>query len=43
MLKPDTSFILAKEKLGWEPKITLEQGLRKTIEYFERKLSEEKK
>jgi hypothetical protein len=43
MLKPDTSFILAKEKLGWEPKISLEQGLRKTIEYFERKLSEEKK
>jgi len=26
----------AKEKLGWEPKIALEEGLRKTIEYFEK-------
>ena len=25
---------LAKEKLGWEPKIQLEEGLKKTIEYF---------
>lgn len=25
---------LAKEKLDWEPKIALEEGLRKTIEYF---------
>jgi len=25
---------LAKEKLGWEPKIPLRQGLEKTIEYF---------
>ena len=25
---------LAKEKLGWEPKIDLEDGLAKTIEYF---------
>jgi UDP-glucuronate decarboxylase len=30
--KPDIS--LAKEKLGWEPKIPLEEGLLKTIEYF---------
>ncbi len=30
--KPDIS--LAKEKLDWEPKIQLEQGLVKTIEYF---------
>lgn len=30
--KPDIS--LAKEKLGWEPKIELEEGLEKTIEYF---------
>lgn len=29
---PDIS--LAKEKLGWEPKIKLEEGLEKTIEYF---------
>lgn len=30
--KPDIS--LAKEKLNWEPKIKLEEGLTKTIEYF---------
>jgi len=30
--KPDIS--LAKAKLGWEPKIKLEEGLKKTIEYF---------
>jgi UDP-glucuronate decarboxylase len=30
--KPDIS--LAKEKLGWEPKISLDLGLLKTIEYF---------
>ncbi len=30
--KPDIS--LAKEKLGWEPKIDLEEGLKRTIKYF---------
>ncbi len=30
--KPDIS--LAKEKLDWEPKIPLEKGLKRTIEYF---------
>jgi len=30
--KPDIS--LAKEKFGWEPEINLEDGLKKTIEYF---------
>ena len=25
---------MAKDRLGWEPKITLEEGLKKTIEYF---------
>lgn len=30
--QPDIS--LAKEKLGWEPKAKLENGLKKTIEYF---------
>ncbi|WP_089726382.1 UDP-glucuronic acid decarboxylase family protein [Candidatus Thiosymbion oneisti] len=25
----------ARERLGWEPKVTLEEGLRKTIAYFE--------
>lgn len=27
---------LAKEKLGWSPKINLEEGLKKTIDYFEK-------
>jgi UDP-glucuronate decarboxylase len=27
---------LAREKLSWEPKVQLEEGLKKTIEYFER-------
>ncbi|MBW2663162.1 MAG: SDR family oxidoreductase [Deltaproteobacteria bacterium] len=31
--KPDIT--LAKQELGWEPKIKLEDGLVKTIEYFE--------
>jgi UDP-glucuronate decarboxylase len=26
---------MAREKLGWEPKIPLQQGLVKTIAYFE--------
>ena len=30
--KPDIS--LAKEKLGWEPKVQLDEGLKKTIGYF---------
>jgi UDP-glucuronate decarboxylase len=30
--KPDIS--LAKKELGWEPKISLEEGLKKTIDYF---------
>ncbi len=31
--KPDIS--LAKEKLNWEPKIKLDDGLKKTIQYFD--------
>ncbi len=31
--KPDIT--LAKKELSWEPKIPLEEGLKKTIEYFE--------
>ena len=30
--KPDIT--LAKDELGWEPKVQLEEGLMKTIEYF---------
>jgi UDP-glucuronate decarboxylase len=36
--KPDISR--AKELLNWEPKIQLEEGLRKTIEYFDKLLKE---
>lgn len=34
--KPDIS--LAKEKLGWEPKVELKEGLEKTIQFFEKLL-----
>lgn len=34
--KPDIT--LAKKELDWEPQVNLEDGLRKTIEYFERTL-----
>ncbi len=36
--RPDIS--LAREKLGWEPSVALEEGLGKTIEYFEKVLKE---
>lgn len=36
--RPDIS--LAREKLGWEPFVDLEEGLGKTIEYFEKVLKE---
>ena len=35
---PDIS--LAREVLGWEPKVKLEEGLQQTIEYFKRQLSQ---
>lgn len=35
--RPDLT--IAKTKLGWEPKVPLEQGLKKTIEYFDSILS----
>lgn len=35
--KPDIS--LAKEKLNWEPRINLAEGLQKTIKYFESQIS----
>jgi UDP-glucuronate decarboxylase len=35
--KPDIT--VAKEKLGWEPKVSLDEGLRKTIDYFDKLLS----
>ncbi|MGD9189439.1 MAG: GDP-mannose 4,6-dehydratase, partial [Desulfobacteraceae bacterium] len=36
--KPDIS--VAKSELQWEPKVTLEQGLKNTIAYFDKLLSE---
>ena len=36
--RPDIS--LAREKLGWEPRADVEQGLKKTIEYFRGIISE---
>ena len=36
--RPDIS--LAREKLGWEPSVDLDEGLGKTIEYFEKVLKE---
>lgn len=33
------NITLAKEKLNWEPKTSLEEGLKRTIEYFKDRLS----
>ncbi len=38
--RPDIS--LAKTKLGWEPKVQLEDGLSRTIDYFKEKLGYKK-
>jgi len=39
--RPDIS--LAKEKLNWEPKVPLEKGLEKTVQYFDELLKGERK
>ena len=36
--QPDIT--LAREKLGWEPRVPLEEGLAKTIDYFRNKLKD---
>ncbi len=36
--QPDIS--LAKDKLGWEPKVALEDGLKETIAYFRKRLEQ---
>jgi UDP-glucuronate decarboxylase len=33
-LQRQPNITLAKEQLGWEPKIQLEEGLKRTIDYF---------
>ena len=35
--RPDIS--LAKKVLDWEPRVSLKQGLAKTIDYFQKELS----
>lgn len=35
--QPDIT--LAKEKLGWQPRVKLDEGLKKTIDYFKQSLS----
>jgi len=37
--QPDIT--IAREKLGWEPTVTLDEGLKPTIEYFDQLLREE--
>ncbi|HSQ02871.1 MAG TPA: UDP-glucuronic acid decarboxylase family protein, partial [Burkholderiales bacterium] len=37
--KPDVT--LAKQTIGWQPRVGLEEGLKRTIEYFDRLLSGE--
>lgn len=39
--RPDIS--IAKNKLGWEPKVSLREGLKKTIKYFDEKLKKDEK
>jgi len=36
--RPDIS--LAKKKLGWEPRVPVEEGLKRTVEYFRRALTQ---
>jgi dTDP-glucose 4,6-dehydratase len=40
MRQPDIT--LARRLLGWEPKVTLEEGLKETIEYFAPRLARKK-
>jgi UDP-glucuronate decarboxylase len=35
--RPDIT--LAKQRLGWSPKVSVDEGLKKTIEYFRKELA----
>jgi UDP-glucuronate decarboxylase len=35
--QPDIT--LAKQRLGWQPKVPVDEGLRRTIDYFQQELS----
>jgi UDP-glucuronate decarboxylase len=37
--RPDTT--LAETKLGWKPKVSLEEGLQRTIDYFRNEIHSE--
>jgi UDP-glucuronate decarboxylase len=37
--RPDIT--VAKEKLGWEPKVGVDEGLKYTIEYFDQQLKKD--
>ena len=41
--KRQPDITLAKEKLGWEPKVDVKEGLRKTIAYFSEELKKQGK
>jgi UDP-glucuronate decarboxylase len=34
------NIALAKEKLGWQPKMSVDDGLGRTVEYFRKELSQ---
>jgi UDP-glucuronate decarboxylase len=38
-LQRQPDIALARAKLGWRPEITLDEGLRRTVEYFDRSLA----
>ncbi len=42
-LQRQPDIALAKERLGWEPKIKLEEGLMRTIEYFKNRMLNDSK
>jgi len=39
----NADLTLVRKKIGWEPKISLEEGLTKTYEWIEKKVNEDRK